>query len=65
MKRVTWKLMKHIEDPKTESSISLQGVTVTGTHCRLLFFLIVYLICLGKLMFLCQIRMPRTFTIWG
>ena len=31
MKRVTWKLMKHIEDPKTESSVSLEGVTVTGT----------------------------------
>ena len=31
MKRVTWKFMKHIEDPKTESSVSLTGVTVTGT----------------------------------
>ena len=31
MKRVTWKLMKHIEDPKTGSSISLDGVAITGT----------------------------------
>ena len=31
MKRVTWRLMKHIEDPETESNVSLRGVTITGT----------------------------------
>ena len=31
MKRVTWRLMKYIEDPKTGSSVSLDSVTVTGT----------------------------------
>jgi hypothetical protein len=31
MKRVTWKLMKRIEDPETKSSVSLEGVTITGT----------------------------------
>ena len=31
MKRITWKLMKKIEDPKTGSSVSLEGVAVIGT----------------------------------
>ena len=31
MKRVTWKLMKYIEDPETGSCVSLDGVTITGT----------------------------------
>ena len=31
MKRVTWRLMKHIDDPETESSVSVTGVTITGT----------------------------------
>ena len=31
MKRVTWKLMKYIEDPETGSRVSLDGVTLTGT----------------------------------